>query len=98
MRNSNSFHATNLDPNKDRLQEMFGCAFVKTSAMVMNFFLTMLYNPRYWSFSARFPSHMSSQKRTCDPLLTLKVPKRRKSCFTFIRLDQKCKSPGFHSA
>src|SRR5438105_6228124 len=98
MRNSNSFHATNLGPNKDRLQEMFGCAVDRTSAMVTNFFLAMLYNPGYWSFSARFPSQVSSQNRTCDPLLILKVPKRRKSCFTFIRLDQKCESPGFHSA
>src|SRR5438132_3946129 len=98
MRESNSFHAANLDPNNDRLQEMFGCVIVKISAMVMNFFLTMLYNPGYRSFSAQFPSHLSSQKRTCDPLLILKVSKRRKACFTFIRLDQKCESLGFHSA
>src|SRR5438128_789830 len=98
MRSSNSFHATNLGPNKDHLQEMFGCTVDRTLAMVTNFFLTMLYNLGYWSFSARFPSHMSSQKRTCDPLLTLKVPKQRKFCFTFVKLDQKCESSGFHSA
>src|SRR5436189_2159294 len=27
----------------------------------------------------------------------MKEPKRRKSCFTFIKLDQKCESPGFQS-
>src|SRR6266498_4449693 len=98
MRESNSLQATNLGLKRDRLQEMFGCSDAITSAMVMIFFLTMLYNPGYWSFSARFPSHLSSQNRTCDPLLTLKVPKRRKSCFTFIKLDQKCESPVFQSA
>ena len=97
MRESNSFHATNLDPNKVRLQEMLGCDVVRTAAMVMCLFLVILYNPGYWSFKAFAPSHVSSQNLTCDPLLILKVPKRRKSCFTFISLDQKCESPGFHS-
>ena len=97
IRESNSFCSTSLDPIKDRLQEIFGCAIARTSAMVMNFFLTMLYSLGYWSFSGWFPSHLSSQKRTCVPLFILKVPKRRKSCFTFIKLDQKYESPGFHS-
>ena len=97
MRERILFHTNNLDPIKDCLQEMFGFTVVKTSAMVTNFFLTILYNPGYWSFSVRFPSQVSSQDRTCEPLLTLKVPKRRKLCFTFIKLDQKCESPGFHS-
>src|SRR5438132_5739199 len=98
MRERRLFHATNLDPINDRLQEMFSSAIVRTSAVVTNFFLTILYNPRYWSFSVRFPSQVSSQNHTYEPLLILKVPKQRKSCFTFIRLDQKCESPGFHLA
>src|SRR5438128_1089364 len=97
-RESSSLQATSFGPKRDRLQEIFGCSDAITSAMVINFFLTMLYNPGYWSFSARFPSHLSSQNRTCDPLFTLKVPKRRNSCFTFIKLDQKCESPGLQSA
>src|SRR6266498_2102560 len=98
MRESKSFHATNLGPIKDCLHDMFGSAPLRTSAMVTNFFRTILYNLGYWSLSAWFPSQVSSQKRTCDPLLILKVPKRRKSCFTFIKLAKKCESPDFHSA
>jgi hypothetical protein len=44
------------------------------------------------------PNQMSSQNRIWDPIFIVKVPKRRKSCFTFIRPAQKWESLGFQKA
>jgi hypothetical protein len=71
--------------------------FVSTSTIVLNFALVMLYSLGYWSFNPCPPSQVSSQNLTCDPFFILKVPKHRKSCFTFIKLDKKCESPVFQS-
>jgi hypothetical protein len=93
----NSFQATSLDPIRDCLQARFMLSNFNIVSTVSNLLQTMLYKEGYWVFKAMPPNHQSSQNLTCDPFLISKVPKRRKSCFTFISPDQKCESPSFHS-
>jgi hypothetical protein len=93
----NSFQATSLDPIRDRLQDRFMLSDFNTISTVSNFLRTTLYKEGYWVFKAMPPNHLSSKNLTCDPFPISKVPKRRKSCFTFFSPDQKCESPGFHS-
>jgi hypothetical protein len=85
----NSFQSANLGLINVLLQEKVASVSVSASAIVMNFFLAVLYNPGYLSFNLCPSNQVSYQNLTFDSFSILKAPKRRKSCLTFIRLDQK---------
>src|SRR5690348_15570022 len=96
MCGSKLFHGDNLCPMRSLRHVRLGGEVPRISATVACLCLTILYKQGYCSRRVVFPNHISSQNLICDPSLIMKVPKRRNSPFTFIRLAQKWESPFFH--
>ena len=88
-------HDISRGPIKSRLNEILGGDELSTCAIVLFFSRAMLYRAGYCSRRLALPSQMSSQKRTSDPSLIAKDPKRKRCFFAAIRPAQKCESPGF---
>jgi len=88
MRGKSSFQAVNLGPIKSRLHDKSNGDELKTSATVYRLCMAMLYKQGRCSLKGEFPSHLSTQNCTWKPSLVINEPKRRKSCFIFMRHPQ----------
>jgi hypothetical protein len=69
IRKHNSFQSANLGPINVLVQEKVASVSISASAVVMNFFLAMLYNTAYRSFDPCPLNQASSQNLKFDPIL-----------------------------
>lgn len=76
------------------LKEIFRGKVDITDATVALFLLTMLKRLGNLFFRQSCPIQIPSQNLICVPSPIWNVPSRRKTFLTFIRLVQKCESPG----
>lgn len=84
---SNSFHTSRRGPNKALQKEISRSTWLRTCAIVTNWYLTTQYGPSYCTIRGVPPSQASSWNLTLEPSQTVKVPYWKKNSLAFIRPD-----------
>ena len=74
---TNPFHLSSLSPTSVLRKEILRGVVLKTLAIVICFFLVMLYKDGYCDLRVKFPNHLFFQNLTWAPLWMLKMDNSR---------------------